>query len=203
MTKGLVFIGLSVIFVTLPASAASLRADRSSQLIQNERADQDHLSRMEDLSMTQRWVRLELLEPIDEQTSHYYLHAVPDKNRYLRPWAKLFLMRLSRQFHARFRQPMRVTSLLRTADYQEALARRNGNAAAADGPKRSAHLTGACLDISKKGMSAAQQRWVRDVLSSLRTKGYLYAIEEYQQPVFHIMIHRNYEDYVDHLLAEK
>lgn len=188
-------------FLTASASAASLRADSSSQVIQNERADEDHLSRMEDLSMTERWVRLELLQPVAGKTSHYYLHAVPDQNRYLRPWAKLFLMRLSRQFRARFGAPMRVTSLLRTAEYQRALARRNGNAAAAKGPKRSAHLTGACLDISKKGMSSAQQAWVRRVLSSLRSKGYLYAIEEYQQPVFHILVHRKYEDYVERKLT--
>lgn len=197
MTKRLT---LLLLVIPVAAQAASLRADRSSQVIQNERADEDHLSRMEDLEMTRRWVRLELMDEIPTKTSHYYLHAVPEQNRFLRPWAKLFLMRLSRQYHARFRAPMRVTSLLRTAEYQEALTRRNGNAAAADGPKRSAHLTGACLDISKKGMSSSQQSWVRGVLSSLRDKGYLYAIEEYQQPVFHIMVHRSYEDYVERKL---
>ncbi len=45
-------------------------------------------------------------------------------------------------------------------------------------------------------MTRAEQRWLRNVLSSLRSNGYLYAIEEYQQPVFHILVHRKYEDYV-------
>lgn len=186
-----------------PLSAASLRANRSSQAIQNERADDDNLSRMEDREMVARWVRLQLLERVPDKTTHYYLHAVHDENQYLRPWAKLFLERLSRQYHSRHRQPLRVTSLLRTSDYQKRLSGRNGNAAAAEGPKRSAHLTGACMDISKKGMTRAQQAWVREVLASLKAKGYLYAVEEFKQPVFHILVHRNYEDYVDEVVARK
>ena len=183
--------------LTLAASGASLRATRSSQLVQNQRADGDRLSRMEDDSMTERFVRLKLLEPVPSKTSGYYLHAVRADNRYLRPWTKLFLSRLSSQFRARFGKPLRVTSLLRTAEYQRILQRRNGNAAADDGPKRSAHLTGASLDISKKGMTAAQRQWLKNVLSSLHNGGQLYAIEEFRQPVFHILVHRQYEDYVD------
>jgi hypothetical protein len=174
-----------------------LRATRSSQLVQNQRADEDRLSRMEDDSMTERFVRLKLLEPVPSKTSAYYLHAVRADNRYLRPWTKLFLSRLSSQYRARFGKPLRVTSLLRTAEYQRSLQRRNGNAAADDGPKRSAHLTGASLDISKKGMGGAERQWLRSVLGSLHNSGHLYAIEEFQQPVFHILVHRQYEDYVD------
>lgn len=191
----------ALVVQSLPA--ASLRATRGSQSIQNKRADQDHLSRMEDDEMVKRWARLELLIPVPAKTSSYYLHAVRSQNRYLRPWAHLFLERLSSQFHSKFGRPMRVTSLLRTAAYQRSLRGRNGNAAAAVGPKRSAHLTGACLDISKKGMSGTQIRWVRNVLSSLRSKGYLYAVEEFQQPVFHILVHRDYTDHVAKLTAKR
>lgn len=183
--------------LTLAASAASLRATRKSQLVQNQRADEDRLSRMEDDSMTERFVRLKLLEPVPTKTSAYYLHAVREDNRYLRPWTKLFLSRLSTQYRARFGKPLRVTSLLRTAEYQRSLQRRNGNAAADDGPKRSAHLTGASLDISKKGMTGAQRQWLKNVLVSLHNGGHIYAIEEFQQPVFHILVHRQYENYVD------
>ena len=52
-------------------------------------------------------------------------------------------------------------------------------------------------------MTRAQQAWLRSVLSSLKTKGYLYAVEEYQQPVFHILVHRDYAGYVDQMLARK
>lgn len=191
------------LFTAWPLRAAGLRATRGSQAVQNERADGDNLSRMEDREMVARWVRLQLLERVPGKTPTFYLHAVHDENQYLRPWAKLFLERLSRQYHARHRQPLRVTSLLRTADYQKRLSGRNGNAAAAEGPARSAHLTGACMDISKKGMTRAQQAWLRDVLASLKAKEYVYAVEEFKQPVFHILVHRNYEEYVGEVLARK
>ncbi len=190
------FLLIACLSVSATAPAASLRATRSSQLVQNQRADEDQLSRMEGAAMTARWVRLQLLEPVPVKTSGYYLHAVREQNRYLRPWTRLFLSRLSSQYRARFGKQLRVTSLLRTAEYQRSLQGRNGNAASAKGPKRSAHLTGASIDISKKGMTGAERQWLRRVLTSLRGNGYLYAIEEYQQPVFHILVHRKYADYV-------
>ena len=183
------------------APPANLRADSKSQARQNQRADADRLSRMANDEMVARWTRLKLLVPIPAKTNDYYLHSLARQRRYLRPWAKLFLDRLSKQYRARFGRPMRVTSLLRTVSYQNNLRRRNANAAPATGPKASSHLTGACLDISKKGMTRAQQSWVRNVLLSLHGKGYLYAVEEFYQPVFHIMVHRKYEDYVAQRLA--
>lgn len=48
-------------------------------------------------------------------------------------------------------------------------------------------------------MSPEGRRWVRDVLYSLREKGYLYAIEEFEQPAFHVMVYRSYPHYVKRL----
>ncbi len=189
-------LGVVLLAAMMAEAAPNLRADRNSQAEQNQLADGDHLSRMQDSEMLRRWVRLQLLIPVQEKTRSYYLHSVQSDYRYLRPWARLFLERISTQYRARFGQPMRVTSLVRTVSYQRSLARRNGNAAPSTGPKASAHLTGACLDISKKGMTRQQQSWVRNVLGQLRSKGYLYAIEEFRQPVFHILVHRRYVDYV-------
>ncbi|MDE3155045.1 MAG: hypothetical protein KGN76_08070, partial [Acidobacteriota bacterium] len=129
-------------------------------------------------------------------TASYYLHRIPARLRYLRPWARLFLTRLGRQYHDRFGQRLRVTALLRTAQYQRRLAGRNGNAAPASGDDASTHLTGATLDISKRFMTYAEQRWMRRVLSQLRRRRVLYAIEEFYQPCFHVMVFRNYADYV-------
>lgn len=187
----------------LPSAAAApnLRADSGSQIEQNKRADADHLSRMADDAMVARWARMKLLTPVPSKTSNYYLHNISQQRRYLRPWAKLLLDRLGQQFRARFGKQLRVTSLLRTVSYQNNLRKRNANAAPATGPKSSSHLTGACLDISKKGMTSSQQSWVRNVLASLHGKKYLFVIEEFYQPVFHVMVHRNYEDYVAIRLA--
>ena len=176
-----------------------LVADVSSQVVQNERADADNLSRMRNVVMLQRFVEQGYLVHVPAQTRYFYLHEVPAPYRYCRPWTKLFLDRLSHQYYARFKQPLRVTSLVRTVERQNRLARRNSNAADASGPMRSSHLTGATLDVSKHSMSPQGQEWVRKTLYSLRQAGYLYAIEEFEQPVFHIMVYSNYSGYIKRL----
>ena len=199
-TRTVVFV-LSFGLTVSAASLSSLRANAKSQLLQNERADQDHLSRMEDRAMMESWARLGLIVPVPAKTENFYLHQVPTQYRYVRPWTKLFLDRISRQFRRRFGRPLRITSLTRTVHYQEQLSRRNGNAASPYGKKRSSHLTGASLDISKKGLSRAQVSWLRRVLLSLHEKQYLFAIEEFYQLNYHVMVHRNYPEYVKTLLA--
>lgn len=187
------------------AADDSLIADDASQAVQNARADDDNLSRMRDARMLRRFVRKGYLVSVPPSTHSYYVHSVPPAYRYCRPWTKLFLQRLSRQYRARFHQRLRVTSLVRTVARQRRLARRNGNAADAIGSERSSHLTGATLDISKRDMSPEAQRWMRDVLYSLRRAGYLYAVEEFEQPTFHVMVYRSYPQYVQrlNLLARK
>lgn len=193
---------LLVVFFSLPVAASAnslLRAKRDSQVVQNTQADADRLARLEDREMLDRFARLELLSELPVRADGYYLHGIPDANRYARPWTKLFIERLGQQFSSRFGKPLRVTSLVRTVAYQNALRRRNGNAASPYGPKRSSHLTGASLDISKKGLRASEINWLRQVLASLKDRGYLFAIEEFKQPNFHIMVYRNYLDYVEEI----
>jgi uncharacterized protein YcbK (DUF882 family) len=191
---------LVVVFLSFPVAGSAnslLRARRDSQVIQNEQADADRLARLEDREMLDRFTRLELLSEVPVRSEGYYLHGIPDASRFARPWTKLFVERLGRQFHNRFGKPLRVTSLVRTVAYQNALRRRNRNAASPYGPKRSSHLTGASLDISKKGLRASEIAWLRQVLASLKEQGYLFAIEEFKQPNFHIMVYRNYLDYAE------
>jgi len=173
-----------------------LSAAADSQRRQNDQADAQDLSRMKDDAMVRRFRGLALLVPVRAATPAYYLQAIPSKLRYVRPWARLFLERLGQQFHARFGTRLRVTGLVRTVAYQQSLTGRNVNAAPALGDKRSAHLTGATLDISKRFMSGREANWMRRVLSQLRRRGVLYAIEEFSQPCFHVMVYRSYDDYV-------
>ncbi len=183
----------------LVAAEDSLVADDSSQSVQNARADADNLSRMRNVGMVRRFAVQGYLVSVPPNSHFYHLHSVSPAYRYCRPWTKLFLRRLSRQYYARFHQRLRVTSLVRTVASQERLARRNGNAADASGSLRSSHLTGATVDISKRWMSPAAQDWMRAVLYSLRRQGYVYAVEEFEQPTFHIMVYRNYPQYVKRL----
>ena len=178
------------------ADPALLRASSDSQTIQNQQADDDDLSRMTNVAMVRRFADAGLLVRVPSRTEHYYTRYIPTKYSYLRPWSKLFLDRLSSQFHARFKKRLRVTSLVRTVALQKALTKRNDNAAAAYGEKRSSHLTGATLDISKNGMTAEEIEWMRKVLQSVKDRGYLYAVEEFNQPTFHIMVYRSYPEYV-------
>jgi len=178
------------------ASRGSLAADETSPTTQNSRADDDNLSRMQNVGMLNRFVHGGYLVRVAGSGSHYYVHGVPAQYRYTRPWTKLFLARLSRQYYAKFGKRLRVTSLVRTEGRQRRLARVNANAAEAIGDSRSSHLTGATIDISKRFMSAAERRWMREVLYSLHRQGYVYAIEEFYQPTFHIMVFRNYPKYV-------
>lgn len=172
-----------------------LVANWSSQLVQNARADTDDLSRMRDPAMVRRFYHRGYLVAVRPSTRYYYLHAIALAYRYCRPWTKLFLERLGRQHYARFGRRLRVTSLVRTVAQQRHLAHINGNAAAATGARRSSHLTGATVDISKRFMNGGEKSWMRRVLYSLRQRGYLYAIEEFRQPAFHIMVYQNYQQY--------
>ena len=183
--------------ITAQASSRTLlKASSNSQVIQNKRADRDDLSRMKNVSMVRRFIRAGLLVRVPSRTRHYYTRYIPAKYSYLRPWSKLFLDRLSSQYYARFKKKLRVTSTVRTIALQNSIRKRNRNAASPYGPKRSSHLTGATLDISKAGMTSREIAWMRNVLHSVKKKGYLYAVEEFQQPTFHIMIYKNYPKYV-------
>jgi hypothetical protein len=173
-----------------------LRASWDSQIVQNRRADADDLSRMKDSAMVQRFAQAGLLVRVPSQSRSYYTRYIPSKYRYLRPWSKLFLDRLAAQYRARYGKKLRVTSLVRTVALQNSLRRRNGNAASPYGPRRSSHLTGATLDISKNGMSSREIAWVRMVLHTLKQRGYVYAVEEFEQPTFHIMVYKNYQEHV-------
>jgi hypothetical protein len=193
-------------FVLFPAAAFSqmallLKANAKSQLIQNAYANREDLSSMLNVSMISRFYRNGYLQRVSGSTRYYYLHGIPAKYRYPRPWSKLFLDRLSRQYYARFKKKLRVTSLIRTVALQRALAKRNGNAAKAFGARKSSHLTGATLDISKRGMTAGGLQWMRKVIYSLRKQNCLYAVEEFAQPTFHIMVYRDYRGYVKNRIA--
>jgi hypothetical protein len=181
----------------------SLVADVSSQTVQNTYADDANLSRMANSAMVKRFARHGYLVSVPPSGRSYYLNAIRPSERYCRPWTKLFLDRVSRQYQSRFHQRLRVTSLVRTVGSQQRLAEWNNNAADATGAERSSHLTGATVDISKRWMSPAGQEWLREVLYSLREAGYLYAIEEFYQPTFHIMVYPKYAQYVKKLKHRK
>lgn len=200
-------ISIAIFLVVVPGHAragrnwAILTANARSQAIQNERANAYGLSRMRNAAMIQDFYRNGYLVPVPAGTRDYYLDDIEPDHRYLRPWTKLFLDRLASEYHARFGQRLRVTSLVRTVDSQLRLAHYDPNAAEATGPNRSAHLTGAALDISKRFMSPQEVEWMRHVLYGLKQEDLLYAIEEFVEPNFHIMVYPTYSSYVAKLTS--
>ena len=92
-----------------------LAADSSSQSVQNARANAYHLSRMRNRAMIARFYRAGYLVRVPARTRFYYLDQIPSAYRYVRPWTLLFLIRLRRQFYARFGQPLRASTSRRPA----------------------------------------------------------------------------------------
>ena len=184
-----------------PSSAQSghrlLRATLISPIVQNRRADAEGLTRVRDRTMIRKFGETGQLVRVPGNAAHYYTKYVTPDFSYLRPWSKRFLDELAKAYYTRFKKKLRVTSMVRTASLQKRVAKRNGNAAAAYGPRRSSHLTGATMDISKHAMSAAEIAWMRKTLHRYKVQGFCYAIEEFRQPTFHIMVHKKYSQDVE------
>ena len=72
------------------------------------------------------------------------------------------------------------------------LLRINGNAAPAEGDVASPHLTGATIDIAKKGLSPSEVGWMRAYLLPLEAAGKIDVEEEFQQACFHITVYKDY-----------
>lgn len=173
----------------------SLRAAPGNLLRENHAADRQRLSRIGDRRTLRRFVRAGLLIPMPAVTRTYRVSGVPATLRVARPWTKRFVEQLAAGLHELFGRPLKVTSLTRTAVVQRRLARVNGNAAPAEGVRRSTHLTGAAVDLSARDLSAREVAWLHQVLRRLATRRLLLAIEEFQQSHFHVLVFRNYLRY--------
>ncbi len=179
----------------VPAHALNLRARAGNLFRENAVIRRQRLSSLGDLGMVHRFTRSGLLRPVPAQTRTYWVAVAIPPLRVARPWTKRFIEHVSHAYYARFGERVKITSLTRTARAQHALRRSNGNAARAHGPLRSTHLTGAAVDISKRPLREAQLRWFRVALQRLADPGLVSAIEEFTQPHFHVLVHREFAGY--------
>ncbi|OGY99418.1 MAG: hypothetical protein A2945_01005 [Candidatus Liptonbacteria bacterium RIFCSPLOWO2_01_FULL_52_25] len=88
-------------------------------------------------------------------------------------------------------QRFKITSLVRTIEYQKRLAWRNPNADQANcaTPERcSVHVTGYAFDISTKSMNQEQILWFADALAEDVAQSIVFATFEPNQQNFHIMV---------------
>jgi hypothetical protein len=159
---------------------------------QNEMADAEGLSRIENDSQLAALRAKHLLIDIPESASLQLNPDLPDNRRCARPWSVKFATDMARAFYSRFHQPLQVNSAARTVQYQMHLEHVNGNAAGVDGEAASPHLTGQAIDFAKRGMSITQIAWMRAYLKPLMDAGKLDVEEEFHQACFHISIYRSY-----------
>lgn len=110
---------------------------------------------------------------------------LPTNRRYVRPWTRDVISALSAEFSARFSTPLTVTSAVRPESVQRRLRRWNRNAAPAT---VSSHPTGTTVDVTRRGMTQEQVRFVEDALLNLAMLNRVIVLEEKRQPCFHIFV---------------
>lgn len=171
---------------------APLRGSLASLERQNDRLEAEGLERIEDEADLAERIADKLLVPIPISSALSVNPDLEENHRYCRPWTAKFLADLARAHEAQFHRSIEVSSAVRTVEYQKRLERTNGNAAPAEGDLVSPHLTGATVDIAKKGLSRAEMAWMRRQLMGLEAQGKIDVEEEFKQACFHITVYKNY-----------
>ena len=169
-----------------------MKGSRESLVRQNVRADQDGLTRIEDDDDIADMLRARQLVALPTSSGLRVDPRLASNRRYCRSWTASFLSDLSRAHYARFGTSLQVNSAVRTVAFQRHLQGINGNAAPAEGDIASPHLTGATIDIGKKGLTIAQIGWMRAYLLPLQAKGRIDVEEEFQQACFHVTVYKSY-----------
>ena len=159
---------------------------------QNERGDAEGLARIEDDAQLNAMRREGELVALPVSATLRVNPTLPTNRRFTRPWTEKFLVDLGRAHAMRFHRSLQVNSAVRTVAYQRHLMRVNGNAAPAEGDTASPHLTGATIDIAKKGMSLSEIAWMRAYLLPMETAGKIDVEEEFYQSCFHITVYKSY-----------
>ncbi len=169
-----------------------LRGSLASLERQNDRLEAEGLERIEDEADLAARIADKLLVPIPASSALTVNPDLEENHRYCRPWTAKFLADLARAHDAAFHRSIEVSSAVRTVEYQKRLMRTNGNAAPAEGDMVSPHLTGATVDIAKKGLSRAEIAWMRRRLMGLEASGKIDVEEEFKQACFHITVYKSY-----------
>lgn len=169
-----------------------LKGSRESLIRQNQRSEAEGLDRIEDDDQLNELRGQHALVAVPVSMSLRVNTELPVNRRYCRPWTAHFLSDLARVHYARFRRALQVNSAVRTVEYQRRLIEVNGNAAPAEGDIASPHLTGATIDIAKKGLSMSEIAWMRAYLLPLQTAGKIDVEEEFYQACFHITVYKSY-----------
>jgi hypothetical protein len=171
---------------------APLKGSHEILVHQNAMADQEGLARIQDDDDLNQMRAAHLLLPLPESDALLVNEELPMNRRCARPWTVKFVGDVAHAFYAKFHEPLRLSSAVRTVEFQRKLQRVNGNAAALEGDTASPHLTGQAIDFAKGGMSRAEVAWMRAYLMPLINVGKIDVEEEFQQSCFHISVYASY-----------
>jgi hypothetical protein len=181
---------------------APLKGSHDSLVRQNLRSQEEGLARIQDDAELLALRRSGELVALPVAAALAVDERLPANRRYCRPWTAQFLADLSRIHYGRFHRALQVNSAVRTVAYQRRLELVNGNAAPAEGEDASPHLTGATIDIAKKGLSFDEIGWMRAYLMPLQAAGKIDVEEEFYQACFHITVYRSYRPAAQELSAK-
>jgi Family of unknown function (DUF5715) len=170
-----------------------VRGSRESLLRQNQKITEEDLERIQNDEQLEALKQTQELVELPEDKAVAVAENLPADRRYCRPWTRKFLEDFGARHYELFHTPMTVTSAVRTVEFQQQLMRRNHNAAPESGDLASPHLSGATIDIGKRGMTRRQLKWARSYLLELQNAGLIDAEEEFHQSVFHVTVYRDYD----------
>src|SRR3954466_14745968 len=164
---------------------------------QNEIIDQLELPRIADEDELELVIENEELVQLKESSALKIAANLKETRRYCKPWTRDFVQDFSQAFYDEFKKPIQVNSAVRTVQQQKKLRRHNRNAGPIEGETASTHLAGISLDISKRGLTVKQHKWVEQYFLPLKDKGLIDPIEERRQPVFHVVVFDRYTEWRD------
>jgi Family of unknown function (DUF5715) len=105
---------------------------------------------------------------------------------YLRPTAVAALDDLAQAQYSIFHRPLTVSSAVRPVTLQRRIRRWNRAAAPVSGPTASVHSTGIAFDITRRGLTRSQQRWLEWRLWYWQQIGRV--IVEEEKACFHVVV---------------
>ncbi len=217
MRKSVFFlVVLSVFALFCSESAAGKKrhapARGLAQKKQNAAADRHDLTRLENREALKTFIANGLLVGIVSNAFYDIGLDLGEKDplhrnlyRYARPWTKAFLDSELGTAHAIFgKQRFVITSLVRTREYQRRLCRSNGNAICGVlSWKRSSHLTGATVDISRAGLPRQVDQWLQRRLETLQRQEKIIFVKERRQRCYHVMVLPAYAKSVGSVIAKR
>lgn len=173
LARGTLLLVLSLFLVAVPAAAQSLAGSRTSVDLQNRQANAHDFSYLETADDVHRFVELGYVVPV-VPTDDLEIHQVSFP--YARPEVRVFLQRLSSQYHAHCGEKLVVTSLMRPASAQP----RNASS-------RSVHPTGMAVDLRRSNNPTCRS-WLESTLLTLEARGVLEATRERNPPHYHLAV---------------